>query len=191
MALGATHTCYGVYARAKRLRCAIQSTRAPRELKRRIPFVLAWESFRSRVVEHVHMLYWCGIDETGHNYQDDEYRQETLARNKSPFRASLAWYREMGAIDNADLESIDRLSGVRNRLVHDLMSILGTASLPTELANLNELARVFRKVEVWQLVNVELAGDPDWEGKVRPASKRTSGEGGARYGCRAAPYTSS
>lgn len=128
-------------------------------------FVLAWESFRARVIEHVHMLYWNGIDESGHKYDENEYRRAILTRHKSPFRASLDWYKEVGAINDEDMSAIARLSSSRNRLVHELMTLVGTQELAPELANFAELARVYRKIEVWEIVNMELDSNPDWEGK--------------------------
>jgi len=104
-------------------------------------YVLAYESFRDGVIAHVHMLYWCGIDESGHKYKEDEYRVAILSRNRSPFHASLDWFREMGAIDEADVASVARLQKTRNRLVHELMRFIGTKDLAPELAAFAELAR--------------------------------------------------
>jgi hypothetical protein len=128
-------------------------------------FVLAYESFRSRVIEHVRMLYWRGIDESGHKYDEEEYRRDILTRNRSPFRASLDWFREMGALDVADLKAVETLTQARNRLAHELMDLIGTRELAPELAQFDELARIYRKVEVWQIVNLELATDPEWVDK--------------------------
>jgi hypothetical protein len=128
-------------------------------------FVLAYESFRERAIQHVRMLYWCGIDGSGHKYKEDDYRADILSRSRSPFHASLDWYREMGALDAIDLASVETLRKSRNRLVHQLMEIVGTNDLASELTGFAELARIYRKVEVWRVVNIELAGDPEWEGK--------------------------
>lgn len=125
-------------------------------------FVLGYESFRSRVIEHVRMLYWSGIDEAGHRYNEEEYRRGILSRNRSPFHASLDWFREMGALDAADLKIIRSLTQARNRLTHELMDLIGTPALAPELTMFAELARIYRKIEVWQIVNMELDGDPEW-----------------------------
>jgi hypothetical protein len=128
-------------------------------------YVLAYESFRDNAIDHVHSLYWCGIDDSGHKYDEDSYRSEILSRSKSPFRASLHWYREMGALDDEDLSSIQTLTKTRNRFVHELANVIGTKELVPELTAFTELLRVYRKVEVWNVLNLELAGDPDWEGQ--------------------------
>lgn len=139
-------------------------------------YVLAYESFRDGAIDHVHTLYWCGIDESGHKYNEEEYRREILSRNRSPFRACLSWYREMNALDDADLASIETLTQTRNRLVHDLMSLLGTEKLNPDLLNLQELLRIYRKLEVWRVINLELEFDEEWrdkdidEGDVMPGS---------------------
>jgi hypothetical protein len=128
-------------------------------------YVLAYESFRDGAIDHVHTLYWWGIDESGNKYNEDDYRREILSRHKSPFRATLHWYQEMGALDEADLATIANLTKTRNRLVHHLMRVIGTKDFVPELGAFPELVRVYRKLEVWNVLNLEIAGDPDWEGK--------------------------
>lgn len=128
-------------------------------------YVLAYESFREGAIDHVRMLYANGLDEDGWKFDEEEYKREILSRHKSPFAASLDWYREMGAVDDADLTSIRLLTDTRNRLVHDLWKLIGTSKLAPDLEAFSELLRVYRKLEVWQVINLELAGDEEWEGR--------------------------
>lgn len=128
-------------------------------------YVLAYESFRDGAIDHVRMLFMHGIDASGWKIDEPEYQRKVLSRHKSPFRASLDWYQEMGALDPTDLVSIDHLTSVRNRLVHELSDLIGTKNLAPALDTFTELLRVYRKLEVWRVINLELAGDPDWEGK--------------------------
>lgn len=128
-------------------------------------YVLAYEGFREGAIDHVHMLYANGLDESGWTFDEEEYRREILSRNKGPFLASLDWYREMGAVDDADLASIRRLTDIRNRLVHDLWRLIGTSQLVPDLEAFAELLRVYRKLEVWRVIYLELAGDDEWESR--------------------------
>lgn len=57
-------------------------------------------------------LFMQGIDAAGWTFDEDEYRRKILSRRKNRFRASLDWYREMGALDAADLDSIERLTSI-------------------------------------------------------------------------------
>jgi hypothetical protein len=125
--------------------------------------VLAFESFRANVIGHVRQIFWNGIDESGQEYDEKEYRAKILSRNRSPFHASLDWFKELGAIDDTDLAIIQRLRLSRNKLVHDLMDLIGTRDLAKEVAGFQDLATVYRKIEVWRVRYIELAGDPDWD----------------------------
>jgi|ERR1035437_9165604 hypothetical protein len=129
-------------------------------------FVMAFETLKEQVVEHIHMLHWSGFDESGWKYDEAEYQRDVLSLHKNPFRASLLRFQKFNAIDDADLRRIEELTILRNRLVHDLWDAL-SADQPLEWAQrFSDLVDVLRKVEVWWLVNYELEGNPELEGKV-------------------------
>jgi hypothetical protein len=54
---------------------------------------------------------------------------------------------------------------VRNRFVHELPTLLGTDDLAPDLNAFQELLYVFRKVEVWNVINLELEFHDEWRGK--------------------------
>jgi hypothetical protein len=130
-------------------------------------YVLAFESFRSGIIEHLRVLHFSRYDERGWHVDEHAYAADVLARDPKhrPFRASLAWFRHYDAIDDTDLKAVERFTSVRNRLVHQLWKTLGTIELPSDLETFSELIRVYRKIEVWRIVNIELDSDPYWNGK--------------------------
>ena len=131
-------------------------------------YVLAFENFKSGIIDHLRTLHFRSIDAEGWHIDEYAYAADVLSRDPKhrPFHGSLAWFRHFDAIDDADLETIERFTAVRNRLVHELWKWLGTAELPTDLATFSDLIRVYRKVEVWHIVHIELDDeDPEWEGK--------------------------
>jgi hypothetical protein len=129
-------------------------------------YVLAYESFQDGVIDHLRMLHFRGIDASGWKIDEDEYRRDVLSRDKHPLRASLLWFHEYGAINAADLTTADRLRGTRNKLVHELWKLLGTEELAPLLQDFSELLRIYRKVEVWRILNLEIDGDPDFDGQA-------------------------
>jgi hypothetical protein len=138
-------------------------------------YVLAFESFRDGAIDHVHSLYWCGVDENGHKYDEGEYRAKILSRHRSEFQACLLWYQEVGALTADDLASIDTLRQIRNRLVHELPALLGTTGLAPDLSTFQELLRIFRKLEVWNVLNLELEVDDEWRNKDIPEDEIVPG----------------
>jgi hypothetical protein len=88
-----------------------------------------------------------------------------LSRNKSALYASLEWLVESEAIEEADLEVFERLKVVRNRLAHELPSlVLGGAELHL-IGHFQAAFALLRKIEVWWVVNVEIATNPDCDGQ--------------------------
>jgi hypothetical protein len=130
-------------------------------------YVLAFENFKSGIIDHLRLLHSHRLDAEGWHTDEDAYAADVLARDPKhrPFHASLAWFHHFGAIDDTDLETVERFTAVRNRLVHELWKWLGTTELPTDLATFSDLIRVYRKIEVWHIVNIDLDADPEWEGR--------------------------
>lgn len=128
-------------------------------------YVLAYESFKDGVIDHLRILHFCGIDESGWMINEAEYRRDVLSRDKHPLRASLLWFHEYGAISDEELDTAERLRATRNRLVHELWKLLGTDELAPLLLEFNELIRLYRKIEVWRIVNLEVDGDPAFDGQ--------------------------
>ena len=94
------------------------------------------------------------------------YKTEVLARNKSPVYASLDWLKEMEAIQQADIEAFDRIKACRNRLAHELLSIVASEGLPTDLGNhYVEMIALLGKIERWWTMNVEIPCNPDYDGR--------------------------
>src|SRR5881396_2605459 len=115
-------------------------------------YVIAFENFKSGVIDHLRTLHYRRLDEHGWHADEAAYASDVLHRDpkRRRFQASLAWFRHYGAIDDDDLQTIERFTAVRNRLVHELWKSLGTSQLPTDLLTFGELIRVYRKIEVWR-----------------------------------------
>lgn len=128
-------------------------------------YVLAYESFQDGVIGHLRFLHFNGMDATGFTIDEAEYRRDVLSRDKHPLRASLQWFHENGALDADDVLTADRLRVTRNKLVHELWKLLGTEELPPLLQAFADLLRIYRKVEVWRVINLEIDSNPDFDGR--------------------------
>lgn len=125
-------------------------------------YLASFEALKDAVVDRIRDFFWTGFGESGDKI-DSEYQSDVLARNRSPVYASLDWLREMGAIDSADMQAFERVKECRNTLAHELLSTLGTQGLPPDFDQCsNELVELLRKIEIWWIVNVEIATDPDY-----------------------------
>lgn len=108
------------------------------------------------------------------------YRKEVLSLDPKgkddALRGSIVWLRKMNVIDQTDEVSIRELTQERNRLAHELRSIIG-GEIQNDFLNLfPRLVRTIEKIDRWWVVNVELDTDPDVMGQdideknVRPGS---------------------
>lgn len=128
-------------------------------------FIAGFESLQNSIVEHLRYFFFTGFDESGDKF-DPQYQADVLARNRSPVYASLEWLKDRKAIDQADINSYDRVKACRNKLAHELLSTLTTTGLPGEYeACFNEMIALLHKIELWWITEVEIPTNPDFDGQ--------------------------
>lgn len=126
-------------------------------------YITTFEMLKDSIVGRIRDFYSIGFNESG-PISNPDYQTRVLSRNKSVLYASLEWLIEIAAIQKSDLEVFERLKTVRNKLAHELPSIvLGGAELQLA-AHFEEALTLLRKIEVWWVVNVEIATNPDHDG---------------------------
>ncbi|KXG86565.1 hypothetical protein [Agrobacterium bohemicum] len=99
-----------------------------------------------------------------------------LIKGKSVFRACSNFHLEIGAISVEDEQLIDRFSKYRNEVAHELYAILlddNKDALDVEL--LFEINKIARKIDVWWILNVDMAVDPEFTEEDVDEAKITSG----------------
>jgi hypothetical protein len=124
-------------------------------------FITTFEILKDSVVDRVRDFYMCGWDETGPTISP-AYQDEVASRNRSILYASLAWLREHGAVNDADIEAFEQLKRTRNLLAHQLFEVVTGHADSEHSSQLADLVALLRKVEVWWVVNVEIPTNPDF-----------------------------
>ena len=126
-------------------------------------YITTFELLKDSIVRRIQDFYFIGLDKNSSTSNPDHQRK-VLSRNKSVLYASLDWLIEIAAIHKSDIEAFERLKTVRNKLAHELPSIvLGGAELQLT-THFEEALALLRKIEVWWIVNVEIATNPDYDG---------------------------
>lgn len=92
-----------------------------------------------------------------------KYAAEVLSKNKSPVYASLEWLQEHGVIVEDDLKSFEQVKACRNFLAHELTAVISGQSKADIASNFPVMVTLLRKIEVWWVVNVEMATNPDFD----------------------------
>lgn len=126
-------------------------------------FIAGFEIFKNSIVDRICAFFWRGHDESG-DLIDPKYQADVLSRNRSPVYASLSWLQSMRAIDEADLAVFERVKRCRNRLAHELPSMLDSG-LPDDFYQcFGEMLVLLRKVEVWWIATMEVPSNPEFDG---------------------------
>lgn len=123
-------------------------------------FITVFEILKNSIVDRLRDFYSICWSEDG-SAVSPEYTSNVLSRNKSAVYASLNWLLENEAIDEADLAVFEQLKSTRNLLAHRLFDVVTGQVASTHQEQFTELVELLRKIEVWWVVNVELATNPD------------------------------
>ena len=128
-------------------------------------YIAAYEALQGSVLDRLRDFFTTGFGQSG-DIVDPTYQTNVLARKRSSVYASLDWLLEMHAIDDTDMAAFERVKSFRNRLAHELLTLVGSRGLPPEYdERFAELAALLRKIDVWWIVNVGIATDPDLAGR--------------------------
>lgn len=129
-------------------------------------FIAGFEMLKVSIIDRIRDFYWDGFHEK-EDIISPEYVSKVVSRNKSRLYASLAWLEEIEAIDSVDLQSFERIKRCRNQLAHNLFTLLANDGLPQSLQQcFNEMVALHQKIEIWWIVNVELAINPDYDAQT-------------------------
>ena len=127
-------------------------------------YITTFEILKNSVVDRIQSFYINGLDEEG-PILGPEYKTEVTYRSKSVLSASLDWLRAREVIDEKDLEIFEQLKITRNRLAHQLFSVVTGQVESTHEAQFEVLVSLLRKIEVWWVVNFEIATSPEFDGQ--------------------------
>ncbi|OHX25394.1 hypothetical protein BHL63_13510 [Xanthomonas alfalfae] len=125
-------------------------------------FITVFEILKNTVVDRIRDFYSESWSKEG-NAVSSEYASNVLSRNKSVVYASLNWLVELEAIDQSDLAIFEQLKNTRNLLAHRLFDVVTGHVESNHQEQFDVLVDFLRKIEVWWVVNFELAINPDYD----------------------------
>ena len=124
-------------------------------------FITTFEILKNSIVDHIRSFFSDEWSREG-PIASAEYRTEVLSRHKSPVYASLDWLRENQVISDDDLVIFNKLKTTRNLVAHELFNIVTGETECNHIEQFEELVALLRKIEVWWVVNVDIATNPDY-----------------------------
>ena len=127
-------------------------------------FITTFEILKNSIIDRIRDFYTTGWDETGATV-GPQYQSEVMSRSKSPIYASLNWLLEHEVIDRTDVDTFEQLKKTRNQLAHRLFAVVTGQTESDHVDQFEVLVDLLRKIEVWWVVNLEIATNPDYAGE--------------------------
>jgi len=125
-------------------------------------YIVAFDILKNSIIERIKGFYSVDFDKvTFRPIETDRYRKEVLSLNKSPLYASLQWHKENEVIDHADLDRFEVIKELRNKFAHEMMQFLAGDNSDYSLQPFKDMVHLLKKIEVWWIVNFEMATSPE------------------------------
>ena len=123
--------------------------------------LIAYELLKDSIIGRIKDFYSNGFNQNG-PIVDEEYQEQVVGLNKSILYASLDWLKSHEVITEDDLLKFEKAKKARNSLAHEL-SLLVSKGIDVNVGESFEtIFYLLRKIEVWWIVNFELAINPDY-----------------------------
>lgn len=116
--------------------------------------------FKDIIIEKPKTFFSNGFNQDG-LILSDSYKTEVLSKSKSPLYASLLWFKDIGAIEEEDIEIFNAIKKHRNEVTHELIGFVSDSKKEFDTEQFKNLIDLLSKIEKWWLINFEIAINPD------------------------------
>ena len=89
-------------------------------------------------------------------------KDSTARAPKDRFHASCIWFRDQGALDESDLETIEKIRKHRNEIAHELPKYFSDPKFEVNMGLFDAIRLVLEKVERWW-IRIEMSINPDYD----------------------------
>jgi len=115
------------------------------------------EMIKQVVLGHVRDHYSWGSDKARMHYDSDAYKRDVLSKDKSPFRASLLWLVEAGAITLAQADRPGDIYEHRHDLTHELDKYVFSSDMEPDVGLSGEAVEILRDISYfWTQIMIDL-----------------------------------
>lgn len=126
-------------------------------------YLTAYELLLDCLVERLKSFYASGWNREDGVLIGPRYQEQVMVRHKLPYLASADWFRENGALDEADVDALKQIREHRNFVAHNIPRIVMEAGVEVDVALLGEIVRLVAKLDRWWLKHVEVPSNPDFD----------------------------
>jgi hypothetical protein len=109
-------------------------------------------------------------DQDGKALRTDDYRAELakhgFKQHHDEYKAACLWLKGMEALGDDEYARLLEIRAHRNKLAHELPHVLLDARLEVNVGLLVEARNFIHKLDRWWFENLEMAINPDFDGKT-------------------------
>jgi len=127
-------------------------------------YITAFEMLKESILERPREFFSVDYDKDG-LIVGEKYNEKVLSLSKSPLYASLFWLKDINAIDDNDIEIFDKIRTCRNDITHEIVNYISKGAETDPLPLFNSSIDLLYKIEKWWILNIEIAINPDFNGK--------------------------
>lgn len=124
-------------------------------------YLVAFEILKSTVIDDPRGLFTMETEDD--EDAPDTYKKNVLSRDRSPFRASMLWFKEMGAINEDDVATADEIRRHRNELAHEIPKFLTSVKSNLDVSLFDKILALMSKIDRWWIREIELDCNPDFD----------------------------
>jgi len=128
-------------------------------------YITAFEVLKGCILDRPKEMFSSGFNKEGLIIDEEKYRNEVLALNRSPIYASLHWFKILGIINDSDIEKFTEIKNARNKLVHELPNFIYEPRCENPIIHFKALIDLVDKIEKWWIYNIEIPTNPDFDGQ--------------------------
>ena len=126
-------------------------------------FLTAYEMFRQSLIENLRSFFSDDFKD-GKWVPSASYRAKVLdLYPRDVFHASCIWFQQSGAIEQSDLDTIQRIRDHRNAIAHEIPKFISNVDHEVDCELLAALFTIVTKVDRWWIAEVEIPTDPDFD----------------------------
>ena len=132
-------------------------------------YAIAYELLKNSIIERTR-----GFFTIGGTKPDDEYKRQVLSKDANRLIASCLWLQENGAITEDEVTEFLQVREHRNYFVHELPNALLNPKAQGDEVKLLRLFHLLSKIDRWWMTEVEIPGNPDFDGQeINPSEVRS------------------
>jgi hypothetical protein len=127
-------------------------------------YISGFETLKSSIIDRIKDFFWHGWDHQTGDLISKDYQTKVLSLDPkgNVYKASLAWLKQMSALNDDDLAKLQAVTDLRNEMAHGLILIAQNGVPAHCKERLGDMIRILRKIEVWWIRNVEMEIDPEF-----------------------------